>query len=143
MKFIYEGGKAPSKKSHQRIVSVLACITALHKSTDILTITRAFEHCGLHPIDLMMALKNPKVNHDPTIKISPKKRKAISIDNKVLTDATLIEELENQKKEREQEIKIPNCMTSFKILIFHIGRRRGKWLLKEFLKLSNQGPFQI
>ena len=88
----------PSKKSLQRVTVVLAfCITALHLCTNILTIARAFRPTGLHPRDLSAALKNPRVNHDSDIQITPKKRKAISIDGKVLTDVSTIDGLEQQK----------------------------------------------
>ena len=93
----FPSNMVPSKKSLQRVVVVLACITALHLCTDILTISRAFSLTGLHPRDLSAALKNPRVNHDPDIQITPKKRKAFSIYGKVLTDVSTIDELEKQK----------------------------------------------
>ena len=101
--------------SVKRVRRVLACIVALHMSCTDRKIEKAFRLSGLHPRDPDQTLKNPRVNQDDSIVIPIRRRKRITIDAKIITEETLIKELEKQKEESQSSQKKP---TKYVIRIF-------------------------
>jgi len=131
------GNKTPTKKSQKRLILVMASVTSLHKATDILTVSKAFSYSGLHPRDPERVLRNPKVNHDPTVVVPTKKRKAIEIDSKLLTSDTMIKNLKSHRETQERMADQPKPTSScFSTNIFH---RRKKRKTSKFIVRNNAG----
>ena len=92
-------GDQPCHRSRQRVVTVLACLEALHMCCSVRKIEKAFQYAGLFPRDPEQTLKNPRVNQDESIINISRKRKRISIDGKIIINNSLIKELELQEQD--------------------------------------------
>ena len=100
-------GDQPSDRSKQRVVTVMACIEALHMCCTGRKIEKAFQYSGLFPRDPEQTLRNPRVNQDESIVIPSRKRKRIPIEGKIITNESFIKELEKQKEESQTQERKP------------------------------------
>lgn len=104
--FTWEGDQNVSERSVTRAKICLAAVNALHQAFAYTHVERGFRLSGIWPRDRNQTLKNDRIVQNDTITMNNNKRKRLPITGAVITDQSIISNLEEMEKEDQKKKKV-------------------------------------
>jgi len=104
--FVYKDNKKLSERTLLRAKICLAAINALHQAFAWTHVERGFRLSGIWPRDRNQTLMNDRIVQNDQVTMSNSKRKRLPITGGIITEQSIISNLEQIEKEEQEKKKV-------------------------------------